>query len=105
MVITSGCSPKDIYIVGDSAGGKLALALLSHILHPVETEPPVSLTSRIGGVFLMSPWVSLTGNTGSQFTKDSLDILAAKSWRNAAERVLEYVPYSLRVVFGDEQSS
>ncbi|KAG6896778.1 hypothetical protein C0992_006128 [Termitomyces sp. T32_za158] len=96
-VMTSGCSPKDIYIVADSAGGNLALALLSHILHPVETVPPISLTSRIGGVFLMSPWVSLTANTGSHFTNDSLDIVGVKTLAYCGRKVLEYVPDSLRV--------
>ncbi|KAG6883608.1 hypothetical protein C0993_005183 [Termitomyces sp. T159_Od127] len=96
-VIMSGCNPEDIYIVGDSAGGNLALALLSHMLHPVESLPPISLTSRIGGVFLMSPWVSLTGDTGSHLINDSLDIVGAKTFAYCGRKVLEDVPDSLRV--------
>ncbi|KAG6901553.1 hypothetical protein C0995_010610 [Termitomyces sp. Mi166 len=96
-VIASGCNPQNIHIVGDSAGGNLALALLSHMLHPVENVPPIALTSRIGGVFLMSPWVSLTGDTGSHFANDSLDIVGVKTLAYCGRKVLEDVPDSLHV--------
>lgn len=96
-VIASGCSPQDVYIVGDSAGGNLALALLSHMLHPVESVAPYPPTSRIGGVFLMSPWVSLTGDTGSHLANDSSDIVGAKTLAYCGRKALEGVPDSLRV--------
>ncbi|KAG6908728.1 hypothetical protein DXG01_003573 [Tephrocybe rancida] len=96
-VIASGCSPQNIHIVGDSAGGNLALALLSHMLHPVSGVPSLSLTSRIGGVFLMSPWVSLTGNTGSQAENDQWDVVGAKTFQYCGRKVLDSVPESLHV--------
>ncbi|KNZ71945.1 Meiotically up-regulated gene 180 protein, partial [Termitomyces sp. J132] len=96
-IIASGCSPQNIHIVGDSAGGNLALALLSHMLHPIENVPPISLASRIGGIFLMSPWVSLTGDTGSHLVNDSFDIVGTKTFAYCGRKVLEDVPDSLRM--------
>lgn len=49
-----------VFIGGDSAGGNLALALLSHILHPhpkFEDELRVKLSAPLAGAILTSPWV------------------------------------------------
>jgi len=50
-LIVRGCSPDQIILGGDSAGGGLALALLSHLC--LAGQPP-------GGAFLFSPWTDLT---------------------------------------------
>ncbi|KAF8638471.1 hypothetical protein AX17_002182 [Amanita inopinata Kibby_2008] len=63
-----------IQIAGDSAGGSLALALVSHMLHPLDDIPRLSISQPFRGMFLMSPWVSLTGDTGSHFTNNETDI-------------------------------
>lgn len=54
--------PSTIIIGGDSAGGNLALGLLSHLLHP----HPSSIVTRmapmskpLGGAVVISPWVEL----------------------------------------------
>ena len=50
---------SDLIIAGDSAGGNLALGLLSHILHPHPSIPPIDLKGEsLRGALLISPWVS-----------------------------------------------
>ncbi len=56
-----GYAPSDIVISGDSAGGGLALALLSHLLMN-ETTP--------AGAVLFSPWTDLT-MSGDSLTRNA----------------------------------
>ncbi|KAF8064377.1 Alpha/Beta hydrolase protein [Lyophyllum atratum] len=96
-VLGTGCSPQNIQIVGDSAGANLALALLSHMLRPVESVPPLMLASRLRGIYLMSPWVSFTGDTGSHAANDRTDVVGAKTFGYCGRKVSEGVPESLSV--------
>ncbi|KAG6847998.1 hypothetical protein H0H93_004275 [Arthromyces matolae] len=104
-LIANGYEPQDIFIAGDSAGANLILALSSHILHPILLEnagvtavPSLSLTSPIGGAYLMSPWTSLTpGARGSSVENDAHDIMTSRTLRYYERKVLEGVPESLRV--------
>ncbi len=57
---TEGRSPADIILGGDSAGGNLTLALLSHIAHPHPEIAELKLNEKIHAAMLISPWVSLT---------------------------------------------
>ncbi|KAG5650138.1 hypothetical protein H0H81_000553 [Sphagnurus paluster] len=75
-LISTGVQPQNIQVVGDSAGANLALALMSHLLHPVPEIPQLFLSSPLRGVYLMSPWVALGGPyTGSIITNDPNDII------------------------------
>ncbi|KAF5384268.1 hypothetical protein D9615_003377 [Tricholomella constricta] len=96
-VIASGCKPENIQIVGDSAGGNLALALLAHLLRPVKGVTPISLASEISGVYLMSPWVSLAGGSGSFVTNDSTDVVGASTFAYCGRKVFAGVPDSLHM--------
>jgi acetyl esterase/lipase len=51
----------NVYLGGDSAGGNLAIAVLSHIAHPHPEVEPLTLAAgeEIGGATLLSPWSSL----------------------------------------------
>lgn len=62
-ILKSGVSPKNLTFVGDSAGGSIILQLFSHMLHRHPLVEPFALPpgTKFGGAFLMSPWVSLTG--------------------------------------------
>ncbi|KAF8152571.1 Alpha/Beta hydrolase protein [Crassisporium funariophilum] len=65
-VIASGVHPSNLHIVGDSAGALLALALLSHIMHPFpNVRKTIALKAPIRGVYLMSPWVCLNSTSAS----------------------------------------
>jgi acetyl esterase/lipase len=65
-LLTLGYEPNNIHLVGDSAGGALIHQVLSHILHPVEDVPKLTLTSPLGGVYMMSPWTRLVHGKGSR---------------------------------------
>ena len=93
-LLASGVQPQNIQIIGDSAGAGLILQLLSHILHPIDAVPPLVLPSRIGGFYLMSPWVSLTGDTGSHAVNDKSDVISAKTLGYWGRSVLVDVPES-----------
>ncbi|KAJ5580818.1 alpha/beta-hydrolase [Penicillium hetheringtonii] len=81
---TLGKQPEQILLAGDSAGGHLALALLSHILHPHPTVHPIKLDGRFSSVALLSPWVTFdTGKTRSMRLnryKDALAIPTLNAW-------------------------
>jgi acetyl esterase/lipase len=55
LLAETGRKPSDIFISGDSAGGNMAMALLSHILHPHPDVPAVKLDEALGGALLYSP--------------------------------------------------
>lgn len=52
-------APSAITLVGDSAGGHLALSLLQHLAHPDPQVPTVTLPEgeRLAGAALLSPWI------------------------------------------------
>jgi acetyl esterase/lipase len=55
---------------GDSAGGNLALAVMGHILHPMDELEALELQKPLAGVMLLSPWISFREDTKS-FTENS----------------------------------
>ncbi|PPQ66705.1 hypothetical protein CVT26_009565 [Gymnopilus dilepis] len=89
-----GVPYEQIHIAGESAGGALTLQLLSHILHPLEDVPTLELRgangspSKLGGALIMSPWVSITGDTGSHKENSDTDVLPAYSWKYLGEQTL-----------------
>ncbi|KAL1593740.1 hypothetical protein SLS60_010472 [Paraconiothyrium brasiliense] len=82
LVRVCGRSPASIVLGGDSAGGGLALALLSHILHPKEGVPHVELQVPLAGAFLFSPWVSFSTEFASYRNEesDTLSAFVLKKW-------------------------
>jgi len=64
-LLTLGFEPKNIQLVGDSAGGTLIHQVFSHILKPVEGVPELRLASPLGGAYMMSPWTRLVDGGGS----------------------------------------
>src|SRR5205823_1990984 len=56
---------EQILMGGDSAGGNLVLAMLSHIRHPHPSLAAISLPVPLAGVILMSPWVSFVNPSNS----------------------------------------
>lgn len=76
LVCTAGFLPQNIFVVGDSAGGNLALALSRYLLdNSIPHLPPP------GSLVLLSPWVDLPSSrateTSSHFLNLSCDILTA----------------------------
>ncbi|KAL4886706.1 Alpha/Beta hydrolase protein [Aspergillus karnatakaensis] len=67
--------PEDVILGADSAGANLAIALMSHIVHPHPAVPHIQLPlgKKLAGTFFFSPWVNF-GNEApsmkSNFDKD-----------------------------------
>ncbi|KAJ5561653.1 hypothetical protein N7535_003885 [Penicillium sp. DV-2018c] len=58
IIVTTGRSPSNVIIGGDSAGGNLATATLLHLSHPHPEIEPLELDAPLAGVFAYAPWVS-----------------------------------------------
>lgn len=48
--------PRDIILMGDSAGGNMTLSLLSHLIHPHPDAIKITLTEPLATSILISPW-------------------------------------------------
>lgn len=55
---TVGKKPSEIVLSGDSAGGNMSLALLSHLMHPSPDAPEVKIQEPLKALVLVAPWVS-----------------------------------------------
>ncbi|KAJ7060457.1 Alpha/Beta hydrolase protein [Mycena amicta] len=77
FLINSGVSPRNIHIAGDSAGGNLALQLLSHVLHPHPDVPRLTLSQPLRGVYLFSPWAIWSKSSPSWVENAGIDYLPA----------------------------
>ncbi|KXN92873.1 hypothetical protein AN958_07082, partial [Leucoagaricus sp. SymC.cos] len=91
-LLSLGIKSEDIHLAGESAGGGLVLQLLSHLLHPYEGVPRVSLSEPLGGGFLMSPWVCLTTETASFVSNSNGDVLPESSWAYLTSDILQKLP-------------
>lgn len=69
-----GRSPRDVLIAGDSAGGSLCLAILSHLKHPSVDVPELIIKEPIKGAILLSPWVSFSHEWPSMKLNEHKDI-------------------------------
>ncbi|KAF8832691.1 hypothetical protein HHX47_DHR1001499 [Lentinula edodes] len=97
-LLSEGCNPSDIQIVGDSAGGNLVAQLLSHLVHPFPVSslvPPTNLPpgTRLRGVFMISPWVSLSNpdQWGPTFRSKDYDVTVYKNLQEAGERYVNTI--------------
>ena len=79
-LVNKGISPANIVIGGDSAGGNLALQLMSHILHPLPSIPPPPVLSQaLAGAILISPWCEYNASGASFVRNDRKDVISARS--------------------------
>lgn len=87
IIEKEGKKPSDIIIGGDSAGGNLTLAVLSHILHPHSKVPTkLNLSEPFRAALLISPWVSFASDDPSFKTNQTTDLipnLGAERWGNS----------------------
>ncbi|KAF9467699.1 Alpha/Beta hydrolase protein [Collybia nuda] len=95
-LISTGVRPENIQITGDSAGANLALQFMSHLLHPLNGIPKIRLSSPIRGAYLMSPWVSLSGEGGSLVSENDNDVVGTKCLAAWGRQVLAGIPDSQR---------
>ncbi|KAJ3893558.1 Alpha/Beta hydrolase protein, partial [Lentinula edodes] len=97
-LLSEGCNPSNIQIVGDSAGGNLVAQLLSHMVHPFPVPslvPPTNLPpgTRFRGAFMISPWVSLSNpdQWGPTFRSKDYDVAVYKNLQEAGERYVNTI--------------
>lgn len=75
-----GRQPQEIILAGDSAGGNLCVAVLSHLMHSSDSVLKLEVQTPLRGMILMSPWTSFK-TTWPSMTRnldkdiDSLDAL------------------------------
>jgi acetyl esterase/lipase len=91
-LFSRGIKPADLYLVGDSAGGALILQILSHLLHPYPNVPKLELDQPFCGIFLMSPWVSLSTSSPSFITNSDSDVLPKETWGYLASGITKDLP-------------
>jgi len=67
-----GIAPRDIAVGGDSAGGNLTVALITHLREAGKELP--------GCAWLLSPWTDLTLSGSTLVTKDATDPLIHEAY-------------------------
>lgn len=90
---------SDILLAGDSAGGNLALAVLSHISHPAPEVPKLTLPEgqKLKALVLVAPWVSFQSDWPSFESnryKDIVTVKGANTWSAAYLGGKESSPYA-----------
>ncbi|KAL8941267.1 MAG: hypothetical protein Q9211_001889 [Gyalolechia sp. 1 TL-2023] len=83
LVLDQGKQPKNIALCGDSAGANLILGLLSHLLHPHPSLPPLTLPSPLLGAALISPWGDFSTRAPSfshNTANDSINGATLRKW-------------------------
>lgn len=83
-LLQSGRCLEDIFICGDSAGGNLAAQLAMHLCCPNPLVQRITAQGRLGGVCLISPWLSMKTNDKSFITNASIDMLSAETVSKAS---------------------
>lgn len=98
-LLATGTHPSNLIIVGDAAGANLILQLLSQLLHPIDRLGPITrMDAPLGGIYLMSPWV--TGETSStSFQKAAPDLFSAPTIEEWSSAYARDVPDSKRQYF------
>ncbi|KAI5289182.1 hypothetical protein KEM54_004276 [Ascosphaera aggregata] len=78
--------PSNVALGGDSAGGNMCLAILSHINHPHCAIEPLQLTEPLAAVFVTAPWVSFDTTEpamSANLRKDIVSPAALKQWSDS----------------------
>ncbi|KAK3673418.1 hypothetical protein LTR78_006652 [Recurvomyces mirabilis] len=83
LITKQNISPSKIIIGGDSAGGNLSMAVLSHVLHPHPEVPKLELKEPLAGALLICPWVHFEPSDDGVDRNQHSDLVtpvAAKRW-------------------------
>ncbi|KAH8698663.1 lipase/thioesterase family protein [Talaromyces proteolyticus] len=77
--------PGNILLGGDSAGGNLALGVLSHLTHSHPAITNLNVSESLAGTVVIAPWTSLEETVAGKYdcTGDIITPDAAKPWASA----------------------
>lgn len=78
-------SPSNVFLTGDSAGGNLALAVLSHLSHPHPEIDPIEVVEPLAGLAVLSPFVTFDLNLPSEKQYRHSDVVDTKSTVRSGE--------------------
>ncbi|KAJ3012622.1 hypothetical protein HKX48_006184 [Thoreauomyces humboldtii] len=93
--------PMDIVIMGDSAGGGLALCLLNYLNLYLRSAAGELLVPMPGAGVLLSPWVDLTFTSHSWRSNDRFDWLPSAA-RNIHTPIAPAVPHPVQMLLYGE---
>lgn len=81
LVNALSCTCRNIYLMGDSAGGLLSANLFRHIVYPIPGVSKVLADVKPTGLILLSPWSSVNPDLreGSYVTNNGKDV-PPKDW-------------------------
>ncbi|RDB17507.1 putative steryl acetyl hydrolase mug81 [Hypsizygus marmoreus] len=91
-LLSTGVHPQNIQLAGESAGANLILQFIAHVLHPIPEVPILNLSAPLRGVYLLSPWVSLTSEIESMTLNEGSDMINAATLLYWGREVLAGVP-------------
>ncbi len=74
--VLASTAPSKVTILGDSAGAHLAIGVLSEIMHPSDRRELVQLKEKLGGLCLVSPFLSFNYEKDSYTTNASRDFVS-----------------------------
>jgi acetyl esterase/lipase len=77
--ILASTPASKIILAGDSAGGHLAVGVLSHALHPANNIEPLELKEKLAGVCLISPFLSFNYAKDSYTVNGIYDYISLKA--------------------------
>jgi acetyl esterase/lipase len=98
-------------ILGDSAGGNLALSLIGHVMHPHKVIEPIQLpddANKFAGLFLESPFISFDDSSPSWKANANKDIIttallqrSTAGYLGGAEKDSYNEPFAAPIEFWD----
>ncbi|KAK0201272.1 Alpha/Beta hydrolase protein [Desarmillaria ectypa] len=98
FLMQAGVHPRNIMLVGESAGANLVIQTLSHILHRLPSVQPLLLPTgqAFRGALLISPWVSMKADSESAqsllHNKHKYDILSSRIVHLICKEVVKDIP-------------
>ncbi|KAF7373556.1 Abhydrolase-3 domain-containing protein [Mycena sanguinolenta] len=82
FLMAAGVKPQNLQLAGDSAGGNLIL----------QSVPEIHLSAPLRGIYLISPWTSLSANSKSHDENDGRDFLRHATLKDWGAQILAGVP-------------
>ncbi|KAI9457992.1 hypothetical protein BJY52DRAFT_1270840 [Lactarius psammicola] len=97
-LLDAGTPPSELILIGDSAGGNLALQIAAQLLHPDPSLPaPPAGPLCLGGLLLLSRWMEFGTDAPSHTRNAVRDVLSLCTYQLFAPGALPGVAPELHV--------